>query len=96
MIKGRKAGDSISLDTYASTRVDGMILWTIVVILIFTRCNTLKMSPQRGNIIKSVLLSRFSSLNNPAFKAHLYEQILQGSKGRLVYCGTAMSHFLRG
>ena len=60
MIKRQKGRGQHSLDTYASTRVGGMILWTIVVILIFTRCNTLNMSPQRGNIIKSVLLSRFS------------------------------------
>ncbi len=45
--------------------------------------------------LKSVLLSRFSSTNSEEFQAHVRDHVLpcKAGAGRLVYCGTAISHF---
>ena len=45
--------------------------------------------------LKSVFLSRFSSVNSEEFQTHIRDHVLpwKGKAGRLVYCGTAMSHY---
>ena len=61
-----------------------MILRSCVLILALAICSALK----------SVLLSRFSSLYTPEFMAHIRAFLMPPSNtGRLVYSGTAMSHF---